>query len=205
MRASQKKSLSARGSKNPPQFKPTIVTRHKARYVCNNAGGVSARSVSNTELMDHLCLATAAAVAYRLLQGIKVKKIEIWACNSAGNATNTIVCEFLRSAGVGGPGWSFSDSAMGVSDIAHIVCTPPRGSLLEDWVPTAPNNTTLMELTLPQGSIVDITFDISIVDTDAPELVGAAVAAATVGKVYMRALDNSNGAPVIIPVGYDSI
>jgi hypothetical protein len=201
-RVSQNKSPISKNP-NPPQFKPTVVSQQRVRYVINAAGGVSARGISNIALQDTLCMATAAAVAYRLLDGIRIREIEVWAANGAGNASNSIVVEFLKTPGVGGPGWQFSDTALGLSDVAHVRCRPPKGSLAEDWLPSDTNS--LIELTLPQGAVIDIIFDQVFADTDVPVLVTGAVAAATVGKVYRRALDNTNGVPAILPVGFDSI
>jgi len=150
-----------------------------------------------------LCIGTNAAVAYRLLESMKIRRVEVWAANSAGNASNTITLEWTKTADFGGPGKVVSDTALGIANVACVSTPPDKSSLASDWIGTAAN--TLFQITLPQGAVLDLLVDISLFDTDAPVAVTAAVAGATVGKLYCRALDNQNATPVILPVGYDYI
>lgn len=149
-------------------------------------------------------MATGAAAAFRLWDGIRIKRVSLWAANGAGNASNTVQIEFNNTAGVGGPGFTFNDTAMGLADVAHVSVKAPKDSRASFWLGGG-TNTEIFQLTLPQGSVVDIEFEACFADTEAPVAVTAVVAAATIGKVYMRALDNANAAPAILPVGFDFI
>jgi hypothetical protein len=189
---------------SPPQLKTTVKTSHRLRFVCNAVGGVANRSITERELLDLYCMATGAAAAYRLWDGIRIKRVSLWAANGAGNASNTCQIEFNNTAGVGGPGFLFNDTVLGLADIAHVSVMTPKGSRAELWLGGG-TNTEIFQLTLPQGSVVDVEFEACFADTEAPVAVTAAVAAATLGKVYMRALDNANAVPAILPVGFDFI
>ena len=85
------------------------------RFVVNTAGG-GTRQLDSKDLLDLFCVATAANAATRILDGIKIKKIEMWAANSAGNASNTVQIEYLNqnAAGIGGPGTVHNDTAVGL-------------------------------------------------------------------------------------------
>lgn len=175
----------------------------RLRFVCNAAGGVADRNITNGELQDLLCMAITAVSANRICESVRLKKIEVWAANNAGNASNTIEVEWTKTTTTGGPGDTYSDTAMGLNDVAYVGCKPSKYSLASTWAGTTAQN--FLQLTLPQGSIVDVHMDFVLFDTDVPVAVTGAVAAATVGKLYCRALDNQNAAPVILPVGFDSI
>jgi len=202
-RVIQSKSPNGRGSKNPPQLLTSVALKHRLRYVVNNAGGIITK-ITNTALLDSLCMATNAVAAARLCDGYKIMNIEIWSANGSGNLSNTISLEWVDSPIVGGPGFVVTDTVLGLADIAHVCTSPPAGSLSSFWLPNSGAEVTLCNLQLPQGSIVDITMGLVLADTDAPVFVTAAVVGATAGKFYCRYLD-STSTNVLVPVGFDSI
>jgi len=148
-------------------------------------------------------MAASAVQAFRICESVRLKKVEVWAANNAGNASNTIQLEWTKTTTTGGPGDTVSDTAVGIMDIARISCKPSPLSLAATWAGTTAQN--FMQVTLPQGAIIDIVMDFVLMDTDVPVAVTSAVVGATVGKLYCRALDNQNAAPVILPVGLDTI
>ena len=200
-RVTQNKSPS-----NPPRLVPTLIIKnHRCRFVVNSAGG-GTRQIDSKDLMDLFCVATAANAATRILDGIKIKSIEMWAANSAGNASNTVQLEFLNqaAAGIGGPGVVFNDTAIGLNDIAHLKAQPPRNSTAASWI-TGFSTTDILEFVLPQGSVVDVIFDLVLCESETASNVTGAVAGGTVGKLYCRPLDSTNVTPIMIPVGFDYI
>ncbi len=202
-RVSQNKSPNL---KNPPSNIPTLIIKnHRLRFLVNASGG-TVRGIDDIDLLDLFCVATSATSASRILDGILVKKIEMWAANSAGNASNTVQCEFLNQnvAGIGGPGWIYNDTAIGLTDVCSISCVPPRDSKLGSWI-TGFSSTNLFELTCPQGCVVDIVADLVLMESETPSAVTGAVASATAGKLYCRPLDSTNATPVLLPVGFDYI
>lgn len=191
---------------NPPQLRPTLnIPNHRMRFVCNAAGG-GTRQIDSKDLMDLFCVATAANAATRILDGIKIKKIEMWAANSAGNASNTVQVEYLNqnAAGIGGPGWVFNDTAVGLQNIASVSCRPPSNSTASSWI-TGFSTTDIVELVVPQGSVIDLVVDLVLCESETASNVTGAVAGATTGKLYCRPLDSTNATPIFIPVGFDYI
>lgn len=175
------------------------------RFVVNASGG-AIRGIDDVDLLDLLCVGSSSTTATRILDGIRIKKIEMWAANSAGNASNTCQVEYLNQnvAGIGGPGWLLNDTAVGLYDIAHVSSIPPSDSKVGSWI-TGFSSTNLFELTMPQGCIVDIVADLVLMETENGTAVSGAVSGATVGKLYMRPLDSTNASPVMLPVGFDYI
>ena len=175
------------------------------RFVCNTAGG-GTRQLDSKDLIDLFCVATAANAATRILDGIKIKKIEMWAANSAGNASNTVQLEFLNqnAAGIGGPGTVHNDTAVGLYNIAHLHARPPSNSTAGSWI-TGFSTTDLIEIVCPQGCVVDVVADLVLAETETLSAVTGAVAGATAGKLYMRPLDSTNATPILIPVGFDYV
>lgn len=187
-------------------FKATITKKHRLRFVAN--GSAFAGVITNSELLDLLCVAISATTAARVCDGMKISKVDIWAANSAGNSSNTAELEWLNEGAIGayfGPGVTVSDTALGVTDIAHVSTTPPVGSSAAFWLNDAEASYELMRLSIPQGGVVDVILDIVLFDNDDPRSVLGSLSGATPGKFYCRALDNSDSTPVLKPVSYDTI
>lgn len=176
--------------------------------MANGAGG-TIQTITVDDLLDLVCVATGAAVAYRLCAGVKIKSVEMWGANSAGNSSNTVQLEWLQTLLTGGPDDVFNDTALGLADVAHIHSKPPVGSRCEMWLSTTAlssgNDVNLFTLTVPQGGIVDIVLEQVLYDTDTPISVTGVVAAATTGKSYTRSLDSASGTANLVPVGRDTI
>jgi hypothetical protein len=59
-------------------------------------------------------------------------------------------------------------------------------------------------LTGPSGSVVDVHMSLILQDGETPSAVLAAVGGATIGKIYVRALD-SNETGLLVPLSYPTI
>lgn len=206
-RVSRKKSPSVRGNRNPPQLLVSSKFNQRYRFLANGAGG-TVKTITIYDLLDLLCVATGAAAAVRLCSAAKLKSVHVWAANSAGNASNTVQCEWLQTNIIGGPDETINDTAIGLTDIAHIHTRPPRGSRASDWLAVSSlggADVDLFILTVPQGGVVDIVLEQVLYDSDTSISVTGAVAAATTGKFYTRCLDSATGTATLVPVGRDTI
>jgi len=193
---------SQKGSKNPKQLQTNILCGHTFRFH-SSAGGANI-GITNVELLDLICVATAANAAYRVLDAIKLKSIEVWSANNAGATSNTCELEWIPTNDVGQPGKTIIDTSLGLADIAHIHAKVPKDSQASFWVSNSSTAIKLFRLTLPAGSILDINCVLSIKDNDVAVSVTGAVAGATAGTFYYRRLD-STGSGVIVPLGAYSI
>jgi len=196
-RVTQKKS--PQGTKNPKQLQSNITVSHTFRYV-SSAGGANI-NISNMDLIDTMCCATTSTAAYRSLDGIKLKAVEIWSANSAGNSSNTIELEWVPVNYAGNSGVTITDTAVGISDIAHIYARPPKDSGASFWVSGNPSTSlNFFRMTIPEGAIVDVTCQLSFKDNDIAVAVNGSVSGATAGTFYYRYLD-SNGSKLLAPLG----
>lgn len=198
------------GHKNPPQLLATIKTGHRFRFVANGEAG-SSSTITAQDLLDLLCMAVTPSSAYALLDGVKLKEIEVWSANSQGNITNTCEVEFVNDmGGFGASGATMSDCAIGVTNIAHVCARPPKTSLAGNWVNTFEDNSgdnanpKLFRLTCPQGSIVDVVCSLSLQDNDVARSVAGSVVGATAGFFYYRYLD-STSAKTLVPISANYI
>lgn len=207
-RARQNKAPRVRGNSNPPQITSTIMVKnHRFRFVSN--AGAYTGTVTFDDLADLMCVATTATTAVRQWAALKLKQVEIWAGNSAGNASNTVQMEWVDTVNIGGSDIVITDTAIGLMDIAHIKSSPPGGSKAADWLNNSSGSSgsdfTILNINLPQGAIIDITLDVNFYDTDSAVSVTGAVAGATTGKTYCRALDSASGTALLPPISFDTI
>jgi hypothetical protein len=183
----------------------TITATHRFRFVCN--GSAYSGTLTFEDFADLMCVATSATTAKRLWDAVRVREVEVWAANSAGDSSNTVEIEYLQTLNVGGPGFTFSDTAMGLQNVAHICTRPPKLSRTDFWLSNSTgasgNDVDLIRLAVPKGGVVDVTLDFAFYDNDAPINVTGAIAGATTGKIYCRPLDSASGTAILVPVSYD--
>ncbi len=182
----------------------TLNVTHRFRFVVTNASGIN-YALTAIDFLDILCVATGANVAYRICDSVKIKELEMWCANSSGSTSNTVQIEYSSAGGYSGSsGLTFNDTALGVADIAHVKTRPPRGATASFWQATSANGV-LVTVTGPQGSVIDLVLELSLMDTESAVPVTGTVSGATTGKFYCRPLPNSGGTQVAFPVGYDYI
>lgn len=171
-----------------------------------DGSGITSRAITNIDLIDLKCFAVTANTAYRCFAAVKLKCIEMWAANISA-LPNTLVCEyFTNNANIGSTSKAFSDTALGVSNIAHVKAKPPRDSFSSEWLPiTAANDYIVANLTCPEGTIVDVTVVFQLIDTENSTAVTGALVGASPGKFYGRPLDSTQATPVFLPIGVDYI
>ncbi len=189
------------GDAAPQQLTIPVVVGKVFRFKATGASTGSVIKVS--DISDLLCMAATATSAYALASAIRVTKVEMWGPMDSTLAPVTVSCDFAgQTAGSVGPSSLKSDTSLGTRG-AHLVAKPPKDSQASLWQPNN-SSSTLFTLIFPAGAIVDLHYSFVIQESAGATAVTAAVAAATVGQVYLRKLDSS-GTAVLAPVSYISI
>jgi len=210
MRRSNQKS-SRRGSKipqslgttHPPEYVPTRVVKCKYRF---KATALSAADQITVQAFgDLLCVASAAAAAYQLGNWIKIHKLEIWAPMASDLVPVTCSIEWNgTTAGLYGKSVIHSDTSMGANAPAHLMSRPPAGSQVAMWLSTGAGATNVCKLQYPANSIIDVVYSLVLRDDGLAVAVTGAVAGATTGATYVRAL-NSPTSTNLVPLSVATI
>lgn len=183
----------------------SIRAQHRFRFVANGNG--STATITRIGLIDLLCVAATATSAYRVIDAFKIRSVELWSANSVASAdANTAEIEWLATDNIGNS-VTMNDTAIGINDIAHVYAVPPVGSTASFWNQSSSGSTdvSLFRIAIPDGGLIDVVLDVIFYDSDSAIAVTGAVAGATVGKFYCRALDSASGGATLLPVGYDRI
>jgi len=205
---SNRRANRGNGSSFPPPLTATLQIDMVVRYEAT--GALSNTAITSQDLIDSIVVATAANAAADLPVSAKIRKVEMWAPPAATAASVTLSIEDSQGpqggAGpVGGPSRIRSDVSMGTNRPAHVVWRPRPGSLQALWQTNGVNNTEpLLLLTGPVGTVLDLHASWTLQDGENVQGPGAAVAGATTGRLYLRALD-SNGSALLGPVSFPTI
>ncbi len=202
LRVKSKSRSVSRVSNNPQSFTPTKTIRSTYRF--QSSAALSRVAVTIQDLLDLLCVAESATVATGLCQGVKLQAAKIWGPMASSLEPVTVAIEYANSATVGAPTSLRSDTSMGSAKAAALSYPPPQGSLASLWLSSGSPSQTILYLTGPSGSIVDIVLHQVLLSETAAMAVSHAVSGATPGQVYVRALD-SNGSGLLVPVEYPTI
>lgn len=190
------------GISHPEPFQPSFVLKKRLRF---KAVAAATTTLTFNDLFDLWCMAATTTSAYRLAQAFRVKKIEVWGPMASDLVPVTVSCDWTGSTTSGSFGKSnrVSDTSMGSTEPAHLSSRPPAGSQIAQWI-TGGSTTPFCILTYPLGSVVDLTYEIVCRDDGTAQSVASAVAGATVGANYVRALDSTSGVN-LIPISYSTI
>jgi len=193
------KGKSSVGLLRPPQFDSTVKFTHKFRFLSNSA---ATSTITRARLLNLLVSATAANTANRIFSGARLIKVEVWAVQGASSAnpfnTATVSLEWISNLS---PTTEVSDSG-NAENTAHISCKPPSMSTGAFWSMTGSNETeSLFILTVPVGSIVDVTVELVCMDGETPVVV--TIGSGTAGFLSAVALDDV--AATLIPVSYTNV
>jgi len=196
----------------PPPFNATVVFHKKLRFSANAA--VAGQPIGVTDIRDLLCVATGSSTAYELASGVRIRRVQIWGPMASNLTPVTVAVEFPPLAiAVGQPSSITSDMSMGATRAAYVNARPKAQSFAGNWLPTVglsgAATTDVMLLTYPLGAVVDLDLDFVLQNGQTPQQVNAAAApsGATVGRVYVRGLDEeaTSGVPTLVPVSYPTI
>ncbi len=201
-RRNRKQNRQGRGSSSfPQQVASTVQIDKVIRFKASAA--LSSASVKVQDLVELLCVAATTTTAYKLAQRVRLRKIEAWAPPASDGSSVTLSVEdLLTISGIASPSRITSDVTMGQSRPAHVVWTPRMDSALSKWLSTTGD--VALALTAPTGTTFDVHLSLALQDDGTGSSVTAAVAGATVGALYIRAL-NSTNANNIPPVSFATI
>lgn len=187
---------------HPPQFNSTFVVGKKLRFKATTAGTYT---VTWTDLGDLFCVASAANAAYQVARAIRIKSLEIWAPMASDLIPVTCSVEWFQPGiGVNGNSVIHSDTSMGSSTPAHVKCKAPK-STLEGFWQSATLADNAFRIVVPANAVIDFSYAISIRDDGTAQPVTAAVAGATTGANYIRALNSSVSTTILAPVSYATV
>lgn len=183
---------------HPPPFPSSPVYTRLVRFI---ATGAVNTTVSATSVLDLMCMATAANAAYRRIFAFKLSRVELWA---PPGTTVPASCS-LTWLGSFANLQVHADQSIGASEPAHVRVRPPAATLLADWH-SGSNTDNLFVITGPAGLIIDLLFQFTLMDGLATSTaVTGAVAGATIGQSYVRALDSTGGTNNMVPQGVVTI
>jgi len=185
---------------HPPQFNATVKFARKARFAVITGNTLN---LTRAMLLNHLVAAKTTTTATRLLSGIRLKSITIWAMatSSAASTQYAPVVASVEWTSTYGPSQIISDSSMSISP-AFVQTSPPRNSLASFWSLTASNESDVVAiLTLPINALIDITYECILQNGETPTGVSP-TNVMVAGSVYMSYLDGIAGAGLINPISY---
>jgi len=189
------------GSSNliPPPFVPTISLNHKFRFT--NGANTGAYAITRAQLLNLVLYTPTAVTSVRLFQGVRLRKIEIWANPTALGAPPTVLN--LEWLGENGPSTLISDTTMGVRP-AHVLSKPPARSSAQWWSQSGQQETdVLFSMLLPANCVIDVSLDLRLVETEGTTA-GDVPAGAGVGQLYGDYLDGLASGK-LAPVAYNPL
>jgi hypothetical protein len=180
---------------HPPVYNADFRITHKFRYT---NGGAYSGTVQSSDFAPLLFMSTGTTTGYSLIESFRIIKVEIWCATASASSPASINFAWAsNSSGVlSGPGNSVSDTALGVSELAHIKTNPPPGSVQGAWQSSGAS-TSLFTMDLGADSIVDVTLEFTF------NLFGNNFGIATSGSGMTAGLmyQHSIGAGALVPVG----
>ncbi len=168
----------------PPQFVSTLALGHRFRFT----GSGTSKSVTRGMLLNLVSMATTTTNQYRLLQAVRVKRVQVWGqAPSLGSAGAPVVVEWV---GYQAPSTIHSDTPMGVMP-AYVSARPPKDASNRWWSISGTNESeVLFKLTCGAGSVIDVSLTCRLIDDEvATAAENGTAAASTVGTIYWNYLD----------------
>ena len=193
------------GTLQPGPYVPTIIVSKVFRFQA--ASALSGYVVQTRDLGDMLCVAVTATSAYQLAKAIRVRKVEMWGvAGQDGRSGSTISIDWLGgTAGTIGSNIKQSDSTIGTARIPHLVSKPNKMSQAAQWQAANQSPADLFSITLPANGVIDVHLSLVLLDDAGVNAVTAAVAGATVGQLYCRALASNASTSSLPPVSFPTI
>ncbi len=169
------------------------------------AASAGTYTITWKDLGDLWCVAATTTSAYQLANTVKIRAIEIWAPMAADLIPVTTSVEWVATNGVGqGNSALKSDTSMGSNSPAHVFARPPKRTL-EGFTQFSGSSDSAFRVVLPLNAIIDVHLTLAIREDGTASPVGGAVAGATVGANYVRALNSNTSTTTIPPLSYQTI
>lgn len=183
---------------HPSEFTPTVVVRRRLRFKATALSAADA--IASISVQDLWMMATAANAGNQLGDTFRIHAVEIWGPMAADLVPVTVSVEWTDpNLGAIGKSVRHSDTSMGSATPAHVRSVPPKTSQVSQWTNSSAGS--LFTLAYPANAVVDFVYSLVLRDTAAATVVTGAVAGATVGALYVRALNssvNNNLVPVSV-------
>jgi hypothetical protein len=171
----------------PPPFKSQIVRKLHLR--CQASSAVSANFAYNVLAGYVGVVATAATTSIMLASAFRVTRIEAWAAQPVAGNVNTIeLAWFNTSADFISPPVNICDSSQSSDHVAHIVASPPPGSLADKFH-TSTQTDNMFSFAIGTGGIVDFWFEWILNDNETT-YAGPTLSGATLGIIYHKLANN---------------
>lgn len=142
-------------------------------------------NLTDVDLVELLLFNNAGSPYYRVFDSVKLLSIELFSASST-NRLHTVAVEWLQVEPYGSRTQTVSDTAVGVTEPAHVRAMPPRDSYGHSWLSPRADVKSIANLTLPFDTVIDITVAY-VVNLNSPG-VGAQYSAGTsqpVGTMFV--------------------
>jgi len=113
-------------------------------------------NLTDIDLLEQLLFATSGSQTYRVFDSVRLKSIELFSASST-NRLHTVSVEWLRVEPYGSKTQTVSDTAVGVTEPAHVRAMPPKDSYAHSWLSPDSTPRSLAVLSLPFDTVIDIT------------------------------------------------
>jgi hypothetical protein len=187
----------------PPSFTPTIKSAHRFRFSVTSTTVPLNTPVTRKNILNLVLMATSASTTVRLLEGVRLKSVEMWTNPILGigsNAASPLQTCSIEWIGENSPSTIVSDTSMGMRS-AHVFSRPPPSASNRWWSITGSQETdNLFTLSAPPSTIIDVVVELRFVEQEAPTA-GDVPAGATLGQVYGNYLDGITTG-YFAPLGY---
>jgi len=179
-------------AQSPPSISSTFKLNNTIRFITTSA--LAKVQITDQNILDLLCSASAATVANQICDAFRIRRVKVWSPMTSTLVPVTATLEWSNtSQAFSGDAMQHSDTSMGSNRPAFLNCRPPRGSLQDKWG-ASDSGTPYFSLTCPANTVIDFTVQLRLRDgSQVIQAVTHAVAAATVGQIYCRALDSNTG------------
>jgi len=163
-RNNRKSRRNVSGPKRLPMNNCDLTITKRIRYVVVNSGHTQ---ITRGQILNLIVVPSSATSAYCLLKAARIRKIEAWSVTTSSSAPlgngEEIVITWRSTLG---KELTERGSQMGIEP-AYVKTRPPPDSLSAYWtnIDTANLTTVLVDVFMPSdGGIVDITYDLQIVN-----------------------------------------
>jgi len=182
----------------PPSFVPTLSLTHKFRFLNRAMGPAPVSStITRGNLLDLYAVNITATSAFRIIAGIKLLNVKIWAPSQTtptSSVTTTVIqsttCALEWVTSLYNPSRQVSDSSMSIEP-AYLSATPPpmSGAALWSNSQSSVQAEDLFILLTPPSSIIDVVCQLELVDAEAPTSTFTAPLSGVPGQVGGFPLD----------------
>lgn len=182
-------------------FTPTIRCTKKFRFICQHS--VQKLDLTDTDLMFLLGVAVNASTTTPIFGSTRFKKIEIWAVNNQPPLAASLGIEYKgNNPNYGNNSVVHTSSSLNTMQYSYVKSIPPKESYANAWL--YPSSYNLLQITCPEGAVVDVTLEFTLID-DTPSFVDpVASAGLTPGDMYCHTLTAQTAPGVFAPVGWNA-